>query len=238
MSTIITAQMVNELRGATGAGLLDCKKALTEANGSVADATTILRKKLGSKLDKLSSRTTKEGLIESYIHLGGKVGVLIEINCETDFVARNDDFKSFVRDLCLQIAAANPLYVSRDQVPEADLAKEREIASAGCGAKNRRGKTGEFLFDHLPARSAVRKTKRQIHQGALDRPNRQDGREHRCAAFYALSARRLSSLRFYMSRSLPGAAFFWPIRTESADGSLTACARRHVGDCNLGKSKQ
>ena len=135
MSTIITAQMVNELRGATGAGLLDCKKALTEANGSVADATTILRKKLGSKLDKLSSRTTKEGLIESYIHLGGKVGVLIEINCETDFVARNDDFKSFVRDLCLHIAAANPLYVSRDQVPEADLAKEREIASAAVAGK-------------------------------------------------------------------------------------------------------
>ncbi len=135
MSTIITAQMVNELRGATGAGLLDCKKALTEANGSVAEATTILRKKLGSKLDKLSSRTTKEGLIESYIHLGGKVGVLIEINCETDFVARNDDFKSFVRDLCLQIAAANPLYVSRDQVPEADLAKEREIASAAVAGK-------------------------------------------------------------------------------------------------------
>ena len=135
MSTIITAQMVNELRGATGAGLLDCKKALTEANGSVADATTILRKKLGSKLDKLSSRTTKEGLIESYIHLGGKVGVLIEINCETDFVARNDDFKSFVRDLCLQIAAANPLYVSRDQVPEADWAKEREIASAAVAGK-------------------------------------------------------------------------------------------------------
>ena len=135
MSTIITAQMVNELRGATGAGLLDCKKALTEANGNVADATTILRKKLGSKLDKLSSRTTKEGLIESYIHLGGKVGVLIEINCETDFVARNDDFKSFVRDLCLQIAAANPLYVSRDQVPEADLAKEREIAGAAVAGK-------------------------------------------------------------------------------------------------------
>ena len=135
MSTIITAQMVNELRGATGAGLLDCKKALTEANGSVADATTILRKKLGSKLDKLSSRTTKEGLIESYIHLGGKVGVLIEINCETDFVARNDDFKSFVRDLCLQIAAANPLYVSRDQVPEVDLAKEREIAGAAVAGK-------------------------------------------------------------------------------------------------------
>lgn len=135
MSTPITAQMVNELRGATGAGLLDCKKALTEANGNIPEATTILRKKLGSKLDKLSTRTTKEGLIESYIHLGGKVGVLIEVNCETDFVARNDDFRAFVRDLCLQIAAANPLYVSRDQVPEADLAKEREIASAAVAGK-------------------------------------------------------------------------------------------------------
>jgi len=135
MSTPITAQMVNELRGATGAGLLDCKKALTEANGNTADATTILRKKLGSKLDKLSTRTTKEGLIESYIHLGGKVGVLIEVNCETDFVARNEDFRAFVRDLCLQIAAANPLYVTRDQVPEADLAKEREIVAASVAGK-------------------------------------------------------------------------------------------------------
>jgi elongation factor Ts len=135
MSTPITAQMVNELRGATGAGLLDCKKALTEANGSVPEAMTILRKKLGSKLDKLSTRTTKEGLIESYIHLGGKVGVLIEVNCETDFVARNDDFRAIVRDLCLQIAAANPLYISRDQVPEADLAKEREIAAAAVAGK-------------------------------------------------------------------------------------------------------
>ena len=127
--------MVNELRGATGAGLLDCKKALTESNGNVEEATTILRKKLGSKLDKLSSRSTKEGLIESYIHIGGKVGVLIEVNCETDFVARNEAFKGFVKDLCLQIAAANPLYVSRDQVPEADLAKEREIAAASVVGK-------------------------------------------------------------------------------------------------------
>ena len=135
MSTPITAQMVNELRGATGAGLLDCKTALTEANGSVPEAMTILRKKLGSKLDKLSTRTTKEGLIESYIHLGGKVGVLIEVNCETDFVARNDEFRAFVRDLCLQIAAANPLYITRDQVPEADLLKEREIAAAAVAGK-------------------------------------------------------------------------------------------------------
>src|SRR5215218_10535197 len=113
-TTMISAQMVADLREKTGAGLLDCKKALTEANGNVDEAITILRKKLGSKLDKLSTRATKEGLIESYIHLGGKVGVLIEVNCETDFVARNDDFKVFVKDLCLQIAAASPLYVSRE----------------------------------------------------------------------------------------------------------------------------
>jgi len=129
-STIITAQMVNELRSATGAGLLDCKKALTEANGNVDEATTILRKKGAASAAKKADRTTKEGLIESYIHVGGKVGVLIEVNCETDFVARNDDFKQLCKDLCLQVAAANPLYVSRDQVPEADLAKEREIAAA------------------------------------------------------------------------------------------------------------
>ncbi|MES2696831.1 MAG: translation elongation factor Ts [Verrucomicrobiota bacterium] len=135
MSTPITAQMVSDLRAATGAGLLDCKKALTEANGNVEEATTILRKKLGSKIDKLSSRATKEGLIHSYIHVGGKVGVLIEVNCETDFVARNDGFKAFVQDLCLQIAAANPTYVTREEVPEADLQKEREIATAQVEGK-------------------------------------------------------------------------------------------------------
>ena len=130
MSTPITAQMVSDLRAKTGAGMLDCKKALDEAKGNVEDAITILRKKLGSKLDKLSSRTTKEGVIESYIHVGSKVGVLIEVNCETDFVARNDDFRVLVKDLCLQIAAATPSYVTREEVPEAELAKERDIAAA------------------------------------------------------------------------------------------------------------
>lgn len=134
-TTTITAQTVAALREKTGAGLLDCKKALTEANGNVEEAETIIRKKLGNKVTKIAGRTTKEGLIESYIHLGGKVGVLLEVNCETDFVARNDDFKAFVKDLCLQIAAANPLYVSRDQVPEADLAKERDIAAASLTGK-------------------------------------------------------------------------------------------------------
>lgn len=131
----ITAQMVSDLRAATGAGLLDCQKALKEANGNVEEATTILRKKLGSKLDKLSGRQTKEGLIHSYIHVGGRVGVLIEVNCETDFVSRNDGFKALVQDLCLQIAAASPLYVSREEVPEAELAKERDIAAAQVQGK-------------------------------------------------------------------------------------------------------
>ncbi|MEO7414683.1 MAG: translation elongation factor Ts [Opitutaceae bacterium] len=127
---IITAQMVNELRGVTGAGLLDCKKALTEANGNVEAATTILRKKGAASAAKKADRVAKEGIIESYIHVGGKVGVLIEVNCETDFVGRNDEFRAFVKDLCLQIAAASPHYVTREEVPEADLAKEREIAAA------------------------------------------------------------------------------------------------------------
>lgn len=135
MSTTITAQMVNDLRSATGAGLLDCKKALTEANGNVEEATTILRKKGAASAAKKADRVAKEGLIESYIHVGGKVGVLIEVNCETDFVARNDEFRAFVKDLCLQIAAASPLYVTREEVPEADLAKEREIAAAQVQGK-------------------------------------------------------------------------------------------------------
>jgi elongation factor Ts len=135
MSVIVTAQMVSNLREKTGAGLLDCKKALTEANGNVDEAITILRKKGAATAAKKSDRATNSGLVESYIHLGGKVGVLIEVGCETDFVARNDEFKVFVRDLCLQIAAASPLYVSRQDVPEAELQKERDIAAAQVQGK-------------------------------------------------------------------------------------------------------
>jgi len=135
MSTPVTSQMVKELREKTGAGLLDCQKALTESKGNQEEAITILRKKSGGKVDKLASRATKEGLIESYIHIGGKVGVLLEVNCETDFVARNDDFRAFCKDLCLQIAAASPLYVSRQEVPEAAVAAERDVATASVAGK-------------------------------------------------------------------------------------------------------
>ncbi len=134
MSTVTTA-MISELREKTGAGLLDVKKALDEAKGNMEEAITILRKKLGNKIDKLASRATKEGLVHAYIHVGGKVGVLLEVNCETDFVAKNEDFKAFCQDVCLQIAAASPLYVRREEVPEADLAKERDIAAAQMAGK-------------------------------------------------------------------------------------------------------
>jgi len=137
MSTTITipAQAVADLREKTGAGLLDCKKALTEANGNVEEAITILRKKGAASAAKKAERATKEGVVESYIHVGGKVGVLIEVNCETDFVARNDDFRAFVKDLCLQIAAASPQYVTREEVPEAEVQKERDIAAAQVAGK-------------------------------------------------------------------------------------------------------
>ena len=135
MSTTITATQVNDLRSQTGAGLMDCKRALVETNGNVEEAITILRKKGAASAAKRADREAKEGLIESYIHVGGKVGVLLEVNCETDFVARNDDFKALVRNLGMHIAAANPVCVSRDQVSEADIAAEREIAAAQVAGK-------------------------------------------------------------------------------------------------------
>ena len=133
--SVVTAKMVAELREKTGAGLLDCKKALEESKGNLEQAETILRKKGVASAAKKAGRSTSDGLIESYIHVGGKVGVLVEINCETDFVAKTDDFKAFCRDVCLQIAAANPSYVRREDVPEAELAKERDIAAAQVQGK-------------------------------------------------------------------------------------------------------
>ena len=118
---------VKELREKTSAGMMECKHALQEASGDLSKAIDILRKKGVSLASKRSSRATKEGLIVSYIHTNNKIGVLLEVNCETDFVARNDDFKSFVKELSMQIAAANPSYISREDVPEAELAKEKDI---------------------------------------------------------------------------------------------------------------
>ncbi|MEX2382256.1 MAG: translation elongation factor Ts [Opitutales bacterium] len=135
MSTEITAKMVGELRLKTSAGLMDCKKALTEAQGDIEQAETILRKKGIASAAKKAGRATSEGLIETYIHLGGKVGVMMELNCETDFVAKTDDFKTLARDICLHIAAASPQFLSREEVDEAALEKEREIALSQAEGK-------------------------------------------------------------------------------------------------------
>ncbi len=131
----ITANLVAELRSSTGAGLMDCKKALVEANGDTEQAVAILRKKGMATAAKKADREATEGLVESYIHLGGKVGVLVEVKCETDFVAKNDQFRELVRDIAMHIAAASPLYVSREDVPEDVLEKEREIAASQAEGK-------------------------------------------------------------------------------------------------------
>jgi elongation factor Ts len=123
----ITAAMVKELREKTGAGMMDCKKALTETNGDMEKAIDYLREKGIAKAAKKAGRIAAEGIVESYIHAGGRIGVLVEVNCETDFVAKTDEFKAFVKDIAMQIAAMNPKYVRREDVPEEEVQKEREI---------------------------------------------------------------------------------------------------------------
>ena len=124
----ITAKLVQELREKSGAGMMDCKKALTEAGGDLARAEDVLRKKGLSAAAKRAGRIASEGAVASYIHMGGKIGVLVEVNCETDFVGRTEGFQSLVKDIAMQIAAAAPLYVRRDEVPADLVAKELEIA--------------------------------------------------------------------------------------------------------------
>ena len=125
----ITAELVKTLREKTNVGMMECKAALGEADGDLEKAETILRKKGIAKADKKADRQTKEGVIASYIHMAGRVGVLIEVNCETDFVAKNENFREFVKDITLHIAAANPRFLDRDQVCPEFIAKEREIAA-------------------------------------------------------------------------------------------------------------
>lgn len=123
----ITAQQVKALRDQTGAGMMECKAALTEAGGDFDNAVTILRERGLAAAAKKADRVTREGIVGQYIHAGGKLGVLVELNCETDFVARTDEFQELVRDLAMQIAAANPLFIRRDDVDPAELEKEKEI---------------------------------------------------------------------------------------------------------------
>jgi elongation factor Ts len=131
----IDPQLVRKLREKTNAGMMDCKRALIEAGGDLDKAETILRTKGIASASKKASRATKEGIVAAYIHLQGKVGVLVEVNCETDFVAKNENFRAFVKDITLHIAAAHPLYVSREDVPQNTVESEREIYSAQVKGK-------------------------------------------------------------------------------------------------------
>ena len=126
----ITAAQVKELREATGVGMMECKKALTETNGDMEKAMEWLRKKGIASAEKKSGRVAAEGVVEAYIHMGGKIGVMVEVNCETDFVAKTPEFKAFVRDIAMHIAAANPAYLNREEFPAEILDKEREILRA------------------------------------------------------------------------------------------------------------
>ena len=123
----ITAAMVKKLRDATGAGMMECKAALTEAGGDLEAATTLLRKRGLATAAKKAGRTTSEGLIGHYIHMGGKIGVLVEVNCESDFVARTDKFQELTKEIAMHIAAANPTYVRREDVPADVVSREKEI---------------------------------------------------------------------------------------------------------------
>jgi elongation factor Ts len=127
---MINASMVKELRERTGAGMMDCKKALVESDGNVDKAIEVLREKGLAAAAKKSGRIAAEGIVDSYIHGNGRIGVLIEVNIETDFAAKNDDFKSFVKDMAMQVAASKPEYVSSDEVPQEQIEKEKEILKA------------------------------------------------------------------------------------------------------------
>jgi elongation factor Ts len=131
----ISATDVKKLRDRTGLGMMDCKKALDEAGGDMAKAEDILRKQGLKAADLRSGRAAREGRIGHYIHLNSKIGVLVEVNCETDFVARNKDFEQLVRDICMHVAATAPKYVSPDEVPEQDLQREKEIIAAQAEGK-------------------------------------------------------------------------------------------------------
>lgn len=143
----ITASLVNELRQRTGVGMMECKKALQETKGDIEAAIDHLRKTGAAKAEKKAGREASEGLVYSYIHPGNRVGVLIEVNCETDFVARTEDFQGLVKDLAMQVAAASPVSVSRDQVPHAIVDKERDVYRAQMADQKKPAEIIEKIID-------------------------------------------------------------------------------------------
>lgn len=170
----INAKMVGELRESTGAGLMDCKKALVEAEGDTDKALEILRKKGVATAAKKASREASDGLVGSYIHLGGKVGVLVEVNCESDFVAKTDDFKNFVKDIALHIAATNPVCISREEIDPEIIKKERAVAEGQAEGKPAaaiekivEGKLNKFLSESCLLEQAYVKNPDQTVQQVL-----------------------------------------------------------------------
>jgi elongation factor Ts len=147
VATPITADMVRQLRDLTGAGMMDCKRALTESDGDVEKAVAILRERGMAAASKKGGREAREGLIGSYIHTGGRVGVLIEVNCETDFVARTEEFQKLVRDLAIQVAGLSPLYVDIDTIPAADLEAKKAELAADSATANKPAEIREKIVD-------------------------------------------------------------------------------------------
>ena len=143
----ITAQLVKQLRERTGAGMMECKSALVEAKGDLAEGEVVLRKRGIASAGKKASRATKQGLIGSYIHHGGQLGVMVEVNCESDFVARTDDFKELVHDLAMHIAAADPRYIRKEDVEAAAIEKETEIARARALAEGKPEKVLDRIIE-------------------------------------------------------------------------------------------
>lgn len=143
----ISAAAVKELRDKTGAPMMDCKKALTEANGNLEDAVTLLRKRGVSVMEKKSGRATKDGAVTSYIHAGGKIGVIVEVNCESDFVARTDDFKELCHDIAMHIAAADPKFVRKEDVTAEAFEKEKDIYRAQAAATGKPAQVVEKIVE-------------------------------------------------------------------------------------------
>ena len=143
----INAQLVKQLRERTGAGMMECKNALVEAKGDLSEAEVVLRKKGIASANKKASRTTKQGVISTYIHAGAQLGVMIEVNCESDFVARTDDFQELVKDIAMQVAASDPQFIRREEVTQAALDKEKDIQRARALADGKPEKMIEKIIE-------------------------------------------------------------------------------------------
>ena len=195
----ITAALVKQLRDKTGAGMMECKKALTEANGDLAEAEVILRKRGIASASKKSARATKQGVIGTYIHPGSQLGVMVEINCESDFVARTEDFQQLVHDVAMQIAAADPQFLRKEDVTPEILEKEKEIARDRA---RQEGKPEKILDKIVEGRMAKYYEEVCLYEQPFIKDNtvtvgpddrdqdRQAGREHRRRALCPLQGRR------------------------------------------------